>query len=55
MTVKGLTTPYRVGCEEFFDNLAEGYAHDKPLLIQDTTKEELDYITASAVEAVSWF
>ena len=36
---------------EFFDNLSEGYVHDKPEHIRDTTKEELDYIAARAAEA----
>nr|XP_020146625.1 nucleolin-like [Aegilops tauschii subsp. strangulata] len=37
--------------QEFFDSLSERYVHDEPLLIQDTTKEELDYIAAKAAEA----
>ena len=37
--------------QEFFDTLSEGYVCDEPLLIQDTTKAELDYIAASAAEA----
>ena len=36
--------------QEFFDNLSEGYDHDEPLLIQDTTKVELDYIAARTAE-----
>ena len=36
---------------EFFDNLSESYVCDEPLLIRDTTKEELDYIAARATEA----
>nr|XP_020195192.1 MAP7 domain-containing protein 1-like [Aegilops tauschii subsp. strangulata] len=30
--------------QEFFDNLSENYVCDEPLLIRDTSKEELDYI-----------
>ena len=37
--------------QEFFDTLEEKYVRDEPLLIQDTTQAELDYITARAVEA----
>ena len=37
--------------QEFFDNLSEKYVHAEPLLIQDTTQVELDYIAARAVEA----
>jgi hypothetical protein len=37
--------------QEFFDGLSERYVQDEPLLIRDTTKEELDYITARAAEA----
>lgn len=37
--------------QEFFDNLSERYVRDEPLLIQDTTKEALDYITARAAKA----
>ena len=37
--------------QEFFDTLAERYVHDEPLLIQDTTTAELDYIAARAAEA----
>nr|XP_020156260.1 uncharacterized protein LOC109741581 [Aegilops tauschii subsp. strangulata] len=37
--------------QAFFDNLSENYVRDEPLLIRDTTKEELDYIAARAVEA----
>ena len=37
--------------QEFFDTLSEGYVRDEPLLIQDTTKAELDYIAARAAEA----
>ena len=35
---------------EFFDNLLERYVRDEPLLIKDTTKEELDYIAARVAE-----
>ena len=35
-----------------FDNSSENYVYDEPLLIRDTTKEELDYIAARAAEAV---
>ena len=34
-----------------FDNSSENYVYDEPLLIRDTTKEELDYSTARAAEA----
>nr|XP_020164814.1 uncharacterized protein LOC109750266 [Aegilops tauschii subsp. strangulata] len=37
--------------QEFFDSLSEKYVREEPLLIQDTTKEELDYIAARAAEA----
>nr|XP_020184561.1 nucleolar and coiled-body phosphoprotein 1-like [Aegilops tauschii subsp. strangulata] len=37
--------------QEFFDNLLEKYVREEPLLIEDTTKEELDYIAARAAEA----
>nr|XP_040258352.1 uncharacterized protein LOC120975722 [Aegilops tauschii subsp. strangulata] len=37
--------------QEFFDTLSESYVRDEPLLIQETTKVELDYITARAAEA----
>ena len=37
--------------QEFFDTLSEGYVRDEPLLIQDTTKAELDYIAAREAEA----
>nr|XP_020149807.1 cingulin-like [Aegilops tauschii subsp. strangulata] len=37
--------------QEFFDNLSERYIRDEPLLIRDTTKAELAYITARAEEA----
>ena len=37
--------------QEFFNTLSESYVRDEPLLIQDTTKAELDYITARAAEA----
>nr|XP_020172501.1 MICAL-like protein 1 [Aegilops tauschii subsp. strangulata] len=37
--------------QEFFDNLSEMYVRDEPLLIKDTTKQELDYIAAKATEA----
>ena len=37
--------------QAFFDNLSENYVRDEPLLIRDTTKEELDYIAARAAEA----
>ena len=35
----------------FFDTLLEGYVRDEPLLVQDTTQAELNYIAARAVEA----
>ena len=37
--------------QEFFDGLVEVYVRNEPLLIQDTTQAELDYIAARAVEA----
>ena len=37
--------------EDFFANLVEELDHDEPLLIQDTTQEELDYIAARVAEA----
>nr|XP_020161452.1 uncharacterized protein CG45076-like [Aegilops tauschii subsp. strangulata] len=37
--------------QEFFDTFSESYVRDEPLLIQDTTKAELDYIAARAAEA----
>nr|XP_020189454.1 uncharacterized protein CG45076-like [Aegilops tauschii subsp. strangulata] len=37
--------------QEFFDNLSEKYVHAEPLLIQDTSQVELDYIAARAAEA----
>nr|XP_020200999.1 serine/arginine repetitive matrix protein 1-like [Aegilops tauschii subsp. strangulata] len=37
--------------QAFFDKLSEGYLRDEPVLIRDTSKEELDYIAARAVEA----
>ena len=37
--------------QEFFDTLEEKYVRDEPLLVQDTTQAELDYIAARAVEA----
>ena len=37
--------------QEFFDKLSEKYVHAEPLLIQDTTQAELDYIAARAAEA----
>ena len=37
--------------QEFFDKLSEMYVHAEPLLIQDTTQAELDYIAARAAEA----
>lgn len=37
--------------QAFFDNLSESYVRDKPLLIRDTTREELAYITSRAEEA----
>ena len=36
--------------QEFFDGLAEVYVRNEPLLIQDTTQAELDYIAARALE-----
>ena len=36
--------------QEFFDNLSEKYVRDKPLLIQDTTKEERAYLAARAAK-----
>ena len=36
--------------QEFFDTFSESYVRDEPLLIQDTTKAELDYIAARAPE-----
>ena len=30
--------------------MSENYVHDEPLLLRDTTKEELDYIAARAVD-----
>ena len=32
--------------QEFFDTLSEAYVREEPLVIQDTTKAELDYIAA---------
>nr|XP_040245375.1 AF4/FMR2 family member 1-like [Aegilops tauschii subsp. strangulata] len=41
--------------QEFFDNLSERYIRDEPLLIRDTTKAELAYISARAEEAaLAW-
>ena len=37
--------------QEFFDNRAEVYVRNEPLLIQDTTPAELDYIATRTVEA----
>ena len=37
--------------QEFFDSLAEVYVRNEPLLIQDTTQGELDYIAARVAEA----
>ena len=37
--------------QEFFDGLAEIYVRKEPLLIQDTTQAELDYIAARAAVA----
>nr|XP_040258355.1 CRACD-like protein [Aegilops tauschii subsp. strangulata] len=36
--------------QEFFDILPKAYVHDEPLLVQDTTKEEQDYIAVRATE-----
>ena len=36
--------------QAFFDNLSERYVRDEPLLIRDTTEEELAYIAARAEE-----
>ena len=43
--------PEEIQVQEFFDTLHEGYVTDEPLLIQDTTQAELDYIAARAMEA----
>ena len=43
--------PGKERVQEFFDTLSEKYVRDKPRLIRDTTKEELDYIAARAAEA----
>ena len=40
-----------VEVQAFFENLSEKYVRDEPLLIRDTTKEELDYIAARAANA----
>nr|XP_020161781.1 probable E3 ubiquitin-protein ligase IRF2BPL [Aegilops tauschii subsp. strangulata] len=37
--------------QAFFDNLSERYIRDEPLLVRDTTREELAYIAARAEEA----
>ncbi|XP_073361819.1 uncharacterized protein [Aegilops tauschii subsp. strangulata] len=37
--------------QEFFDSLAERYIRNEPLLVQDTTQAELDYIAARVAEA----
>nr|XP_045087429.1 translation initiation factor IF-2-like [Aegilops tauschii subsp. strangulata] len=37
--------------QAFFDNLSERYVRDEPLLVRDTTQEELVYIAAWAEEA----
>ena len=37
--------------QEFFDTLSKKYICEEPLLIQDTTQVELDYITAGVAEA----
>ena len=37
--------------QEFFDTLEEKYIRNEPLLVQDTTQAELDYIAARAAEA----
>lgn len=37
--------------QEFFDSLSERFVRDEPLLVQDTTQAELDYIAARAAEA----
>ena len=37
--------------KEFFNNLLGEVVCDEPVLIRDTTKEELDYIAARAAEA----
>ena len=37
--------------QEFFDTLVERYVRNEPLLVQNTTQAELDYIAARAAEA----
>nr|XP_020156184.1 tol-Pal system protein TolA-like [Aegilops tauschii subsp. strangulata] len=49
--VQNWVAPPEEQVQEFFDNLAEVYVRNEPLLIQDTTQAELDYITARAAEA----
>ena len=43
--------PDELKVQEFFDTLHEAYIADEPWLVQDTSQEELDYITARLREA----
>ena len=38
----GWAEPSAKKVQEFFDNLSETYIRDEPVLIRDTTKEDLD-------------
>nr|XP_020191231.1 nucleolar and coiled-body phosphoprotein 1-like [Aegilops tauschii subsp. strangulata] len=47
----GWAEPEAERVQAFFGNLSERYVRDEPLLVHDTTREELAYIAARAEEA----